>query len=71
MTDTSASSSESSGAKSQDYMVIQENRNFLDWLITILAIGMALWHLDLALFGGYENTLQRATTYLFGMTLVF
>ena len=36
-----------------------------------LGVAMALWHLDLALFGGYENTVQRATTYLLGMSLVF
>ena len=63
--------SETTEGSSQDYMIIQEDRKFLDWIIMVLAIGMALWHLDLALFGGYENTLQRATTYLFGMTLVF
>ena len=62
---------ETSSSSSQDYMVIREDKTWYDWLITILAIAMALWHLDLALFGGYENTLQRATTYLLGMSLVF
>ena len=62
---------ETSSSSSQDYMVIREDKTWYDWLITILAVAMALWHLDLALFGGYENTVQRATTYLLGMSLVF
>lgn len=48
-----------------------QEKTWYDWLITVLAIAMAVWHLDLALFGGYENTIQRATTYLLGMSLVF
>ena len=40
-------------------MVIREDKTWYDWLITILAVAMALWHLDLALFGGYENTVKN------------
>ena len=58
-------------AESQSHMVVPEDRNAIDWLISIIAISMAIWHLDIALTGGYESTFQRTVTYLFGMSLVF
>jgi TRAP-type uncharacterized transport system fused permease subunit len=62
--------SESEG-KSQDHMVIQEDKNLIDYLVTLIAIGMSIWHIHLAFTGGYESTFQRSLTYLFGMPLIF
>ncbi|MHC5112477.1 MAG: TRAP transporter permease [Planctomycetota bacterium] len=58
-------------AENQSHMQVPERRNPIDWLIAILAIGMALWHINIAYTGGYESTFQRTVTYLFGMSLVF
>ena len=58
-------------AESQSHMMVPEDRNAIDWLISILAVGMAVWHIHIAYTGGYESTFQRTVTYLFGMSLVF
>jgi TRAP transporter 4TM/12TM fusion protein len=58
-------------AETQSHMQVPEDRNLIDWLISILAVGMAVWHIHIAYTGGYESTFQRTVTYLFGMSLVF
>ncbi|MCG8509932.1 MAG: hypothetical protein MI741_11960, partial [Rhodospirillales bacterium] len=58
-------------AETQSHMQVPEERNLVDWLISIIAVGMALWHIHIAFTGGYESTFQRTVTYLFGMSLVF
>jgi TRAP transporter 4TM/12TM fusion protein len=40
-------------------------------LITVLAVGMSVWHIIIAYTGGYELIFQRGTTYIFGLTLIF
>ena len=60
-----------SEGKSQDHMVIQEEKTLVDYLITLIAIGMSVWHIHLAFTGGYESTFQRSVTYLFGLPLIF
>lgn len=58
-------------AETQSHMQVPDERNLVDWLISIIAVGMALWHIHIAYTGGYESTFQRTVTYLFGMSLVF
>ncbi len=58
-------------AETQSHMQVPDERNMVDWLISIIAVGMALWHIHIAYTGGYESTFQRTVTYLFGMSLVF
>ena len=55
----------------QHHMIIRKDKNPVDYLITIIAVGMSVWHLHLAFGGGYESTFQRTVTYLFGMSLIF
>ena len=55
----------------QDHMIIQEDKSLIDYLVTLIAIGMSVWHIHLAFTGGYESTFQRSVTYLFGMPLIF
>ena len=43
----------------------------LRYLITVLAVGMSIWHVVIAYTGGYELIFQRGTSYLFGLTLIF
>jgi TRAP transporter 4TM/12TM fusion protein len=58
-------------AETQGHMQVPQDRNLIDWIISILAIAMALWHINIAYTGGYESTFQRTVTYLLGMSLVF
>jgi len=58
-------------AETQSHMQVPEDRNLIDWLISVIAVGMAVWHIHIAYTGGYESTFQRTVTYLFGMSLVF
>ncbi len=62
--------SESEGTP-QDHMIIQEDKSLIDYAITLIAIGMSVWHIHLAFTGGYESTFQRSVTYLFGLPLIF
>ena len=39
-------------------------------LITIIAVGMSLYHLNIAWTGGYEFVFQRSLSFLFGVVLV-
>lgn len=55
----------------QRHMIISEEKSLLDWFVTIVAVGMSIWHIHLAFTGGYESTFQRAVTYSFGLPLVF
>jgi len=55
----------------QVHMIIEKNKSPVDYLITIIAVGMSVWHIHLAFSGGYESTFQRTVTYLIGMSLVF
>jgi TRAP transporter 4TM/12TM fusion protein len=43
----------------------------LRYLITVLAVGMSFWHITIAFTGGYENIMQRGTSYIFGLTLIY
>lgn len=58
-------------AETQSHMQVPEDRNLIDWLISVIAVGMAVWHIHIAYTGGYESTFQRTVTYLLGMSLVF
>ncbi len=58
-------------AETQSHMQVPDDRNLVDWLISVIAVGMAVWHIHIAFTGGYESTFQRTVTYLFGMSLVF
>jgi len=40
------------------------------YLITVLAIGMSVYHLNIAYTGGYEFVFQRSLSYLFGVALI-
>ena len=39
-------------------------------LITLIAVGMSLYHLNIAWTGGYEFVFQRSLSFLFGVALV-
>ena len=51
------------------------NRNgtkgFLGHLVTVLAVGMSLYHFHIAYAGGYEPLYQRTISYLFAAALIF
>ena len=42
-----------------------------DYLITIIAVGMSLYHLNIAFTGGYEPLFQRSLSLLFALVLIF
>ena len=42
-----------------------------DYLITVIAVGMSIYHLLIAYNGGYEPLYQRTLTYIFGLSLIF
>lgn len=46
-------------------------RTPLDWLVLAIAVGMSVYHIQIAYTGGYEPLYQRALSYLFGMSLIF
>jgi len=39
-------------------------------LVTVLAVGMSVYHLNIAYTGGYEFVFQRSLSFLFGITLI-
>ena len=52
-------------------MVSETHNPALKSLITLIAVGMSLFHLNIAWTGGYEFVFQRALSFLFGVALVF
>ena len=51
--------------------MISETKNpALKALITLIAVGMSLYHLNIAWTGGYEFVFQRSLSFLFGVALV-
>ena len=48
-----------------------QERTPLDWLVLAIAVGMSVFHIQVAYTGGYEPLYQRAFSYLFGMSLIF
>ena len=49
----------------------KKERTPLDWLVLAIAVGMSVFHIQVAYTGGYEPLFQRALSYLFGMSLIF
>ena len=52
-------------------MIDDRERTPLDWLVLAIAVGMSVFHIQVAYTGGYEPLYQRALSYLFGMALIF
>lgn len=44
---------------------------FFKYLITVIAVSMSLYHINIAYTGGYEFVFQRSLAYLFGVSLIF
>ena len=51
-------------------MVSEIKNPALKALITVIAVGMSLYHLNIAWTGGYEFVFQRSLSFLFGVILV-
>ncbi len=51
--------------------MIDKRRTLLDWLVLAIAVGMSVFHIQVAYTGGYEPLYQRTLSYLFGMSLIF
>ena len=51
-------------------MVSETKNPALKALITVIAVGMSLYHLNIAWTGGYEFVFQRSLSFLFGVILV-
>ena len=51
-------------------MVSETKNTALKALITVIAVGMSLYHLNIAWTGGYEFVFQRSLSFLFGVILV-
>ena len=52
-------------------MVSETHNPALKALISLVAVGMSVYHLNIAWTGGYEFVFQRSLSFLFGMALVF